>query len=257
MLPLDPPVRRLQRGRGAEEDRPGKPPGDLARAERRARRVDHGGRGRRAVDVGVDHRLEAVLQVLRDLRQHVVRIKRHPAGQDQRRRVIALPQLVDDRGHQPEHATGALEPVKGRPVAVQPVEQLRVQRIRRLDPLLIRRIGDPRWELGPVLRIEVCEHPGNRADVRLRVRSRILEQPLPDDRERLHRRRGPPLVGDPVNHLLQPGESLRPVKSADLKVGRAPIGLFGGRRGRRRRDGDHEQRPRHRFDDLRQASART
>ena len=221
-------------------------------AERRARRVDHGGRGRRAVDVGVDHRLEAVLQVLRDLRQHVVGVKRHPAGQDQRRRVVALPQLVDDRGHQPQHATGPLEPVQRRPVAVQPVEQLRVQRVRRLDPLLIRRLGDPRRELGPVLRVEVGEHPGDRADVRLRVGPRILEQPLPDDRERLHRRRGPPLVGDPVDHLLQPGEGLRPVEPADLDVGRAPLGLLGGRRGRRRRDGHHEQRAWHRLDDLRQ-----
>ena len=44
-----------------------------------------------AVDVGVDHRLEAVLQVLRDLRQHVVGVKRHPARHDQRRRVVAAP----------------------------------------------------------------------------------------------------------------------------------------------------------------------
>ena len=41
-------------------------------------------------------------------------------------------QLVNDRGHQPQHATGALEPVQRRPVVVQPVEQLRVDRVRRL-----------------------------------------------------------------------------------------------------------------------------
>ena len=85
--------------------------------ERRAGRVDPGRRGRRAVDVGVDHRLEAVLQVLRDLRQHVVGVQRHPARHDQRRGVVPLPQLVDDRGHQPQHAAGALEPVQRRPVA--------------------------------------------------------------------------------------------------------------------------------------------
>ena len=138
-------------GRGAEEDRPGKPPGDPAAARSAGRDASiKAGAWTGAVDVGVDHRLEAVLQVLRDLRQHVVGVKRHPARHDQRRRVVALPQLVDDRGHQPQHATGPLEPVQRRPVAVQPVEQLRVQRVRRLDPLLIRRLGDPGRELGPV-----------------------------------------------------------------------------------------------------------
>ena len=99
----------------------GAEPRKIARASRlvtlrwpsaRARRVDHGGRGRSAVDVGVDHRLEVVLQVLGDLRQHVVRVQRHAARQDQRRRVVALPQLVDDRGHQPQHAAGPLEPLQ-------------------------------------------------------------------------------------------------------------------------------------------------
>ena len=149
VLPLDSPVRRLEGGRGAEEDRPGEPPGDLPRAQRRAGRVDPGGRGRRAVDVGVDHRLEAVLQVLRDLRQHVVGVQRHPARHDQRRGIVPLVQLVNDRGHQPQHATGALEPVQRRPVVVQPVEQLRVDRVRRRDPLLIRRLGDARTGTRP------------------------------------------------------------------------------------------------------------
>ena len=247
---LDPLVRRLQRRSRAEEDRPRDPPRDPPLPVGGPARVDQSRGSRSTVDVGVDHRLEVVLQVLRNLRQHLVGVQRHPARHDQRRRVVAQPQCVDDRRHQAQHATRPLEPVQGGPVLVQPVEQLRMHRVRHLDPLLIGRLGDPGGKLGAVPRVEVGEHPRDRGDICLRRCSGLLEQPLPDDRERLDRRSGPPLVGDPPDNLLQPGQRLPPVHAADLDVGRSPLDLFRRRRRRRRRDRHHEHRARHRLDGL-------
>ena len=79
--------------------------------------------------------------------------------------VAGLPQRVDDGAHQPQHAAGALEPLQRRPVLVQPVEQLRMQRVSVPDPLLVLRLGDPRGELAPVLGIELGERARHRRDI--------------------------------------------------------------------------------------------
>ena len=186
-----------------------------------------------------------------NLRQHLVGVQRYPARHDQRRRVVALPQRVDDRAHQPQHAAGALEPVQRRPVLVQPVEQLRVDRVRRLDPLLVGRLGDPGGELGPVPGVEVGERPRDRGDIRparrrrpprtaAAARSRTTRPPKRAATGR--RSGGSPAAAGPA----PPG----PFMPADLDVGRAPLDLLRRRRRRRRRDGDHEHRARHRLDGL-------
>ena len=59
-------------------------------------------------------------------------LRRDRSGHDQRRVVLRLVQSCHDGAHQPQHASGSLEPLEGRPVLVQPVEQLRVDRIGRL-----------------------------------------------------------------------------------------------------------------------------
>ena len=67
---------------------------------------------------------------------------------------------------------------------------------------------------------------GDRGDVRLGVRAGLLEQPPPDDLERLVARRRPPLVGDPPDDVLQPVQRRAPVRPAHLDVARAAVHLL-------------------------------
>ena len=63
--------------------------------------------------------------------------KRDRARHDQRRGVSTHPQRVDDGVHQPQDAARALEALEARPVLVEAVEQLRVDRVGLLDPVLV------------------------------------------------------------------------------------------------------------------------
>ena len=75
---------------------------------------------------------------------------------------------MDDVAHQSEHAPGALESVKRRPVLVEPIEQLRVQRVGRFDPSLVCRLARLARELAGVPGVELHERPRDRRDIRER-----------------------------------------------------------------------------------------
>ena len=83
--------------------------------------------------------------------------ERDRAGHDQRRLVLADPQRVDDGVHQPQHTAGALEPLQARPVLVEPVEQLGVDRVGLLDPVLVVGVARLARELVGVLAVELDE----------------------------------------------------------------------------------------------------
>ena len=123
---------------------------------------------------------------------------------------------MDDSAHQSQHATGALEPLERRPVLVQPVEQLRVDRVGRLDPVLVGDLGALAGELAAVLGVELDELAGDRGDVPAGGGVRLDEQPATDDLERLVRRRRAPLVSDPPYDVLQPPQGFLAVRPADL-----------------------------------------
>ena len=91
----------------------------------------------RAVHVLLDHRHPVVREVARQLELHARVVDRDVGRQDQRVAVALLPQAVDHRRHQAQHAAGALELHQRGPVGVEPVEDLRVDRVGRLDALLV------------------------------------------------------------------------------------------------------------------------
>ena len=173
---------------------------------------------------------------------------RDRAGHDQRRLVLADPQRVDDGVHQPQHAAGALEALEARPVLVEAVEQLGMDRVGLLDAVLVAAVARLAREVVGVAVVHLDEAAGGRADRGERVGVGRGEQPLADDVVGLVRGRGPPLVGDAPHDVLQPLERLEAVGAADL------LGVAGDRVGvvaaLRRRDRDGQQHARRALDRL-------
>jgi hypothetical protein len=56
-------------------------------------------------------------------------------------------------GHEAQDAAGALEPVERRPVLVEPVEQLRVDRVRQLHPPPVLGLTDLAREVSRLLAV--------------------------------------------------------------------------------------------------------
>ena len=131
---LEPAVRGTGRWRRAEVDRSGHPPAGRELAQVAHRAVDPERQGLLAVDILLDDRHPVVRQVPRQLELHAGVVDSDVRGQDQGVPVALLPEAVNDRRHQPQHAAGALELHQRRPVAVEPVEHLEVDGIGRLHP---------------------------------------------------------------------------------------------------------------------------
>ena len=128
------------------------------------------GLGVRAVDVGVDDRLPRVLQVLRQLGVHRGgRRAGSTPGMISGDWSSPDPQRVDDGVHQPQHAARALEALEGRPVLVEAVEQLGVDRVGLLDAVLVAAVAGLAREVVGVRVVHLDEAAGRRADRRERV----------------------------------------------------------------------------------------
>ena len=229
----------LGRGRGTEIDGPSDAPASGELAEVRNVSVDPQRQRTGSVHVLLEHRHPVVRQVSGQLELHARIVDRDVRGQNQGIPVALLPQAVNHGRHQPQHAPSALELHQRRPIRVQAVEDLRMYRIGRLDPLLVVRVtarGRELLALGP---IEVRERPGDHVPVReLRGVRERLEQPSPHDLEAFLGARRPPGRLDSPDHVSQPIERLASALSADLDV----IGLGVGRAGRiRGGQADHEQ----------------
>src|SRR5205823_770334 len=165
--------------------------------------VDLYGLGVRAVDVGVDAGLPRVLQVLRQLGVDRRRADRDRRGHDQRRLVFHDPQRVDDGVHEAQHAARALEALEARPVLVQAVEQLWVNRKGLLDAILVAAIPRIAREVVGVAVVHLHEAASRRVDRRERVGVGRDEQPLADDVVSLVWGRWAPLIGDAPYDVLQ------------------------------------------------------
>jgi hypothetical protein len=76
----------------------------------------------RAVDILLDDRDPGVLHVAGQLELHGRRVHRDAGRQDEEAAVLALPQLMDDGGHQAQHATRALELVQAGPIAIEAIK---------------------------------------------------------------------------------------------------------------------------------------
>ena len=175
--------------------------------------------GVRPVHVLLDHRHPVVGEVARQLRLHARVVDGHVGGQDQRVAVALLPQAVDHRRHQAQHAAGALEFHQGRPVRVEPVEDLGVDRIGRLDALLVLGLAALRRELGLLGAVELGEGPRHHVPVlELGGVGEGLEQPPADDLEALLGGGRPPGGLHPPDHIAQPVQGLAPAGPAHLHV---------------------------------------
>ena len=147
-------------GRGrrrAHVDGPRYPPagGELAQIRQLAVELERQGVG--PVHVLLDHRHPIVREVARQLRLHARVVDGDIGRQDQRVAVALLPQAVDHRRHQAQHAAGALEFHQGRPVRAEAVEDLGVDRVGGLDALLILGLAALRRELGLLRAVQLGE----------------------------------------------------------------------------------------------------
>ena len=192
-----------------------------------------------AVHVLLDHRHPVVRQIARQLELHARVVDRDVRRQDQRVAVALFPQAVDHRRHQAQHAARALEFHQRGPVGVEPVENLRVDRIRGLDPLLVVGVAALGRELLVLRAVEVGEGARDHVAVlELRWIGQRLEQPPPHDLKAFLGARRPPRGFDAAHDVAQPVERLAPALTAYLHV----IGLRVRRtRGVRGGQADHQQ----------------
>ena len=136
---------------------------------------------------------------------------------------------MDHRRHQAQHAAGALELHQRGPVGVEPVEDLRVDRVGRLDPLLVVGVAALGRELLVLRAVEIGERARHHVAVlELRRIDQRLEQPPAHDLEALLGARRPPRRLHPPDDVAQPVERLAPALAAHLDV----VGLGVGRAGR-------------------------
>jgi len=177
--------------------------------------------GKRAdpVDVLLDHRHPVVREVARQLRLHARLVDGDVGRHDEGVAVALLPQRVDHGRHQAQDAARALELEQRRPVGVEAVEDLRVDRVRCLDALLVVGVGALRRKLLVLHPVEVGERPRHHVPV-LEVRrvGHRLEQPPPHDLETLLGGRRMPRRLDASHHVAQAVERLAASLAADFDI---------------------------------------
>ena len=140
-------------------------------------------------------------------------------GQDERVAVALFPQAVDHRRHQAQHAAGALKFHQRGPVGVEPVEDLRMDGIRRLDAFFVIAVAALGRELrliGPVEIRECARH--HVAVLELRCIGHRLEQAPPHNLEALLGTGRPPGRFHPANDVAQPLKRLASALAADLHI---------------------------------------
>ena len=233
------PVRRGRARRRAEIDRPGHAPAGHGFAEVGHFFVEAQGQGARAVDIRLDHRGPIVGEVAGQLELHAPLVDGDVRRQNQRIAIAALPQAVDNGGHQAQHATGALEFDQRRPVAVEAVEDLRVNRVGGLDALLVIAAAALGREFLLLAAIEIGEGAGYHVAVLelRRVRER-LEQPAAHDLEALFGARRAPGRFDAADHVAQTVQRFAAALAADFDIVGAGMRRSGGVGGRQ---ADHQQ----------------
>jgi len=111
---------------------------------------------------------------------------------------------MNHRRHQTQHAARALEFIQSRPVVIEPVEQLRMDRIRRFDPALIFRLAGLGRKLLGVLAVLVRECLNDRvaSGEEIGVPDRLEQSPA-DDLKALFRAGRAPGCFDPLDDVLQ------------------------------------------------------
>ena len=190
---LQPAMRGRRGGGGAEIDGSRHPSRRMQLAQVGLVRVDLERQRAGTVDILLDDGRPVIGEIARQFGLHARVVDGDGRRQDQRIAVALLPQAMDHRRHESQHTPGALEFHQRRPVGIQPVEDFRVDWIRRLHAFLVitplalgrelRRLGVVKVREGPRRYIALLERlrPGQR-----------LEQPPSHDLEALFGRRRSP-----------------------------------------------------------------
>ena len=202
--------------RSTEEHGAREPLGEGTLPEQRLLFVDASWLRVRPVDIGVDDRLPGVLKILCQFGIHIRRGERNRSGHDQWRCILTRPEGVNDRAHQAQHTTCALEAFKGRPLLVESVEHFRVDRVGPLDAVFIRGVACFAREVVGVFAVHLDVGSRSRTDGRERGGVCVFEQPLLDDVVRLVGRRRPPLICHATYDVLESFQRLQSVGAADL-----------------------------------------
>ena len=109
---------------------------------------------------------------------------------------------MDHSRHQAQDAARALELHQGGPVVVETVEDLRMNRVGSLQPVLVIRVAALGRELLVLRAIEVVEGPRHCvARNELRLFHQRLEEAPADDLEPFFCARGPPRGFDAPDHI--------------------------------------------------------
>ena len=148
---------------------------------------------------------------------------------------------MDDGAHQAQDAARALELLQGGPVAVEPVEQLGVDRVGGAQAPLVVGLEGLAGQLAPLEPVVIGEALDGGVALTDGVGVQVGEQAPSDDLEALPGRGRTPVVGDAGDDVLEALEGLAPALAADLELGgpgHGPVGadVGGG-------DGHEQERP--------------
>ncbi|MNO82392.1 hypothetical protein D3C76_736650 [compost metagenome] len=110
-----------------------------------------------SVNIPVHYWIPASGQVIGELVAGVGISKRQTTSHDQRVVVPVFPQAVDDLGHHLQDATGTLEVIEARPVVIQPVKYLRMNRVSLLQTFEVMAFLSFGRKFPTVSNVEVCE----------------------------------------------------------------------------------------------------
>jgi hypothetical protein len=89
----------------------------------------------RGVHLLVEDGIPGVLEIPQELGAHGDLVERDAVREDEWRAILAVPERCDHERHEPQHTTGALEPLQRRPGLVEDVEELGVDRVGPAQPL--------------------------------------------------------------------------------------------------------------------------
>ena len=132
-----------------------------------------------AVDVGLHDGAPGRVEVSDQFLGHVAVVDRDRAGHDQQAGIAVDPQRMDDRGHEPQHPPGALEPLQCGPFAEEPVEQFGMHRVGGLHAALVVALAALRREIPPPGLVERGEGSHDRVTPTGGIRLHVFEQTTP------------------------------------------------------------------------------
>src|SRR5699024_9512156 len=171
-----------------------------------------------ALDIRVDDSSPCGFDVLDELGGHSRTSDRHGTGHDERRLVPSVEESLDHGAHQPKDSTGPLEPFQGGPILVQPVEELRMDRIGTIDPFFVcalPHVGRQFTLIGPVIVDELARggpYPSRGLGVG------FFEQTPSHDLEALYRTGRLPLMGGSSDDVLESFDRFDSVFPSGLEV---------------------------------------